>query len=227
MTKNEDLKAIQAYDWFNKTYPFLTMESGLEHARDILKDATRPTITPTDGDSGKLADTLEKIYRDKKHSDSTLWPMERVLKFLQNNGYLYINAPTDGDAESALAIMDDMELSSCSVDCGYDFEDVSIFDIIEPKDWGKIRAALQSTRKPPDKCDGEPSTYWSTKQDFVHPVPVDTISIKREVLRGVREALKGARSLLQTVERSIGDSPMAVLIVGRLDQIEKALEEIK
>ena len=59
----------------------------------------------------------------------------------------------------------------------------------------RIRAALQSTRKPPDKCDGEPSTYWSTKQDFVHPAPVDTIAVPREVLQGVRAAFKGLSNM--------------------------------
>ena len=79
---------------------------------------------------------------------------------------------TDGDAERALDVVYEQ--------CHSDFL---------RKKCDTIRTALQ-TRTPPDKCEGDPSTYWSTKQDFVHPAPVDTINIKREVLMGVRESIR-------------------------------------
>ncbi len=106
-------------------------------------------------------------------------------------------APADGDAEMAL---DELQAWCKNGE-----------PLLSNKTIGTIISALQSTRKPfrtedasdediaaveaakygkpPDKCDGEPSTYWSTKQDFVHPAPVDTINIKREVLQGVRDYL--------------------------------------
>jgi len=50
------------------------------------------------------------------------------------------------DVEAALDIMDDIELSSCDIDCGDDIERVDIFDIVDKDKWEKIRQALQRAR---------------------------------------------------------------------------------
>ncbi len=98
----------------------------------------------------------------------------------------YLITPADGDAERALE-----DLNACFGMYlgarGVLRDKVEVFILEHEK---TIRTALHSTRKTQTEGDGEPATYWSTKQDFVHPVPVDTIAVSKDVLQEVRDNLK-------------------------------------
>ncbi len=132
---------------------------------------------------------------------------------------------TPGDAEKAFDdLLDYLHASVCG-------KMAMKYDKFNPKDAVKIiRTALQSTRKPPVK------SGWgdvpNASDDIGHTdirsgckPPVDTISIKKEVLQGVRISLENMRHLSRRDEKAYSAHMRSVICTEEADEIRRVVRE--
>ena len=209
MTKNEDLKALTVHDELftlveSQTGKVLLHSEMNDIINVVEKYSTRPTVTPADGDAereytlGNLCDRkshelisiIIALQAQRRDLLSSCRAYEKEFGFIEGGrDPLFAkkaaiqstrNPPVHVDDEKYLECYRDTALSAAA-DINDGYIDAKTKRAVNAAINVILFAALQSTRKPPDKCDGEPSTYWSTKQDFVHPVPVDTIAVPRPV----------------------------------------------
>ena len=164
MTKNEDLKACpfcgEAKIYLNDTCVncpccLATMPiEGTDKNEMIRAWNTRPTVIPTDS---AMEDAAQREPAE----------MVETLKEGTSPRLEGTSSTTDGDAERALeAVQAWFDSIEWREETGKPFKYKDSEEVLY-KHGETIRAALQSTRKP----------------------PVDTINIKREVLQGVRDTI--------------------------------------
>ncbi len=185
--ENEDLKAcgIPEVIWINtySTPPTLTYEN--KYGCDGYIKYTRPTATPADNPpEGFMFATGAELFQELGMLKPQAETAERGLNAVMRRQDMKAVTPTDGDAEIRDAVLFALEREKTCLEMGIKFKGTKNCEGSDcGEDWLREANYYRSLVK-------------TALQTRTPPVPVDTISIKREVLQGVREAIKDGEMLL-------------------------------